>query len=46
MEFVLHPDPSMGLFIVDHEMYGRQEWAFPLSDDERSLAYIAWREAQ
>lgn len=44
MEFVLHPDPTMGLYVDTDEMFGRREWAFPLTDDDRSLAYVAWRE--
>lgn len=44
MEFVLHTDPNMGSYISGDEMFGWREWAFPLTDDDRSQAYIAWRE--
>lgn len=49
-QFVLHPDSDMGLFLApsinildDGKII---EWAFRLSDDERSDAYRAWREQQ
>lgn len=39
----------MGIYVEVSEdpLWGGQErqWAFPLTDDERSLAYIAWRDS-
>lgn len=46
MEFVLHPNPEMGLYKEEDHIFGIKEWAFPLTDDERSNAYRAWRESQ
>ncbi len=47
--YELHPDPTMGLELITiSDMLGEREVlaAFPLTDDERSRAYIAWRESQ
>lgn len=50
MEFALHPDPTMGIFLQlsENPLYANImfEWVFPLTDDERSQAYIAWRDSQ
>jgi hypothetical protein len=46
MEFVLHPDLTMGIYVDHDEMFGRREWAFPLTDDERSDQYRTWRDSQ
>jgi hypothetical protein len=43
MEFKLHPNPEMGLYIQNDPIFGDVEWAFPLTDDERSNAYREWR---
>lgn len=46
MRFKTHPDSSMGIQIVDDDSAinttGEKELAFPLTDDERSVAYLAW----
>lgn len=49
-EFVLHPDPNMGIYLVVSDDLLTQgqviQWAFELTDDERSNAYRTWREEQ
>lgn len=50
MQFVLHPDPDMGIYVEESQDPLRAgqmiEWAFRLSDDERSNSYRQWREMQ
>lgn len=46
MEFKLHPHLEMGIYVQHDPVFGEVEWAFPLTDDERSQAYIIWREQQ
>jgi hypothetical protein len=43
MNFILHPDPSMGMYFDVDEWHGRREWVFPLTDDNPNTAgYLAW----
>lgn len=47
--YELHPDETMGLEkITISDIFGEREVvaAFPLTDDERSQAYRAWRDSQ
>ena len=47
--YELHPNPEMGLIWLESENIlnpGQQLHAFPLSDDDRSRAYLAWRNSQ
>jgi len=40
--FIFHPNPTMGMYLENDDVLGVREWAFSLSDDERSQAYLAW----
>lgn len=48
MEFRLHPDPDMGIYVAESvsslNAGELAEFAFPLTDSEMSKAYIAWRD--
>ena len=49
MNFIKHPDPTMGIYTEQvNDLFGGRtiEWAFPITDDERSEQYLAWLEEQ
>lgn len=48
--FALHTDPNMGIYLEQSTSLldngADIQWAFELSDDERSQQYREWRESQ
>lgn len=49
MKYELHPDPTMGLVWIKTDSPltdGELLHAFPLTEDEQSQAYVAWRTTQ
>lgn len=48
--FALHPNPNMGIYLETSTSLldngADVQWAFELTDDERSVAYRLWRDSQ